>query len=201
MLTEQAQKHNCNGKPAVCMTHSVNVLNLHKCTVSRQICRCLLHFWHPHHRVMNAGTPPSMERKKLRLYSGCCYSLQDALRLTGKSEQGWKDSKWSLDQIVQLVANLDARFSSAGPFTVFLHTVYSMFEVKSALERVVPLAGYVVAEFFMAKVQSEHNLALVKATLHFMRFLMCVPLSLLTLIGICAQFCAVPHGFDCPCLS
>ena len=65
--------------------------------------------------------------------------------------------------------------------TFVVHTVYSLFEMKSALERAAReerLAGYVVAEFFMEKVQSEHNLALVKATLHFMRFLMCVPLFL-----------------------
>ena len=43
------------------------------------------------------------------------------------------------------------------------------------MKRIPPLAGYIVVEFFMGKVQSKHNLALVRATLHvglsFVRFL------------------------------
>lgn len=61
---------------------------------------------------------------------------------------------------MQLVLNLDARFGR--PFIVVLHTMYSMFEVTSALKSIPPLAGYDVAEFLMGK----ETLAIGKSGVH-----------------------------------
>ena len=56
------------------------------------------------------------------------------------------------------------------------------------MKRIPLLAGYIVVEFFMGKVQSKHNLALVRATLpvglSFVR-----SLSLLILIRFCTILC------------
>ena len=77
--------------------------------------------------------------------------------------------------------------------------MYSMFEVTSALKSIPPLAGYDVAEFFMGKVQSKHNLALVKGTLHFVlsfvRFLVFAYFNMIVHNNVLSRMDLIAHVY------